>query len=81
MKRLLGRRGGAREPITRKINNEVDFQHGIVRVNAPQFQLFDIPVRLLENITAGDVVLRQVLFNCYTDCYRTEHAGVFWLWG
>ncbi|PNF26598.1 Rho GTPase-activating protein conundrum [Cryptotermes secundus] len=58
MKRLLGRRGAAREPITRKINNEVDFQDGIVRVNAPQFQLVDVPVRLSENTTAGDVVLR-----------------------
>jgi hypothetical protein len=58
MRRLLGRKAGAREPITRKINNEVDFQDGIVRVNAPQFQLEDVPVHLSENITAGDVVLR-----------------------
>jgi hypothetical protein len=58
MKKLLGRRNGNREPITRKINNEVDFQEGIVRVNATQFQLADIPVRLLDNTTAGDVVLR-----------------------
>ncbi|XP_069678345.1 rho GTPase-activating protein conundrum-like [Periplaneta americana] len=58
MKRLLGRRTGAREPITRKINNEVDFQDGIVRVNAPQFQLLDLPVRLYEDTTAGSVVLR-----------------------
>jgi hypothetical protein len=58
MKRLLGRRGGPREPITRKINNEVDFQDGIVRVNAPQFLLVDVPVHLSEITTAGDVVLR-----------------------
>lgn len=58
MKRLLGRRNGTREPITRKINNEVDFQDGIVRVNAPQFQLAEVPVHLSENTTAGDVVLR-----------------------
>jgi hypothetical protein len=58
MKRLLGRRNGTREPITRKIKNEVDFQDGIVRVNAPQFQLADVPVHLSENTTAGDVVLR-----------------------
>ncbi|PSN34389.1 hypothetical protein C0J52_15171 [Blattella germanica] len=58
MKRLLGRKAGAREPITRKINNEVDFQDGIVRINAPQYQLIDIPVRLSENTTSGDVVLR-----------------------
>jgi hypothetical protein len=76
MKRLLGLRSGAREPITRKINNEVDFQDGIVRVNAPQFQLLDIPLRLLENITAGDVVLRQVLFNHESDCFQTEQANV-----
>jgi len=56
--RLLGRRNGTREPITRKINNEVDFQDGIVRVNAPQFQLADVPVHLSEITTAGDVVLR-----------------------
>lgn len=58
MKRLLGRRNGTREPITRKINNEVDFQDGIIRVSAPQFQLTDVAVQLLENTTAGDVVLR-----------------------
>jgi len=58
MKRLLGRRNGTRELITRKINNEVDFQDGIVRVNAPQFQLADVPVHLSENTKAGDVVLR-----------------------
>ncbi|GFG28968.1 hypothetical protein Cfor_03344, partial [Coptotermes formosanus] len=58
MKRLLGRRNGTREPITRKINNEVDFQDGIIRVSAPQFQLADVPVHLLENTTAGVVVLR-----------------------
>jgi hypothetical protein len=58
MKKFLGLKNGTREPITRKINNEVDFQEGIVRVNAPQFHLADIPVRLLDNTTAGDVVLR-----------------------
>ncbi|KAJ9593390.1 hypothetical protein L9F63_015094, partial [Diploptera punctata] len=58
MKRLLGRKAGIREPITRKINNEVDFQDGIVRVNAPQYQIFDMPVRLTESTTAGHVVLR-----------------------
>ncbi|XP_049773389.1 rho GTPase-activating protein conundrum [Schistocerca cancellata] len=60
MKKLLGRKGPAREPITRKIDNEVDFQDGVIRVNAPQFQLNEIRVQLTDATTAGDVVLRIV---------------------
>ncbi|XP_067009183.2 rho GTPase-activating protein conundrum [Anabrus simplex] len=58
MKRLLGKKGATREPITRKIDNEVDFQDGVIRVNAPQFQMSDVPVQLSPETTAGDVVLR-----------------------
>ncbi|XP_075229593.1 rho GTPase-activating protein conundrum [Lycorma delicatula] len=61
MKRLLGRtRHNIREQITRKIDNEVDFQEGIVRVSAPQFQLTDVPFNLKWSTTAGDIVLRLV---------------------
>lgn len=60
MKRLLGKKGGIREPITRKIDNEVDFQDGVIRVNAPQFQMSDLPIQLMPDTTAGDVVLRIV---------------------
>lgn len=58
MKRFLVRKGAIREPIARKIDNEVDYQDGVIRVNAPQFQMSEIPVQLLENTTAKDVVLR-----------------------
>lgn len=59
MKRLLGRtRQNIREPITRKIDNEVDFQDGIIRVSAPQFQLTEVPFHLKWSTTAGDIVLR-----------------------
>lgn len=61
MKRLLGRtRQNVREPITRKIANEVDFQEGIIRVSAPQFQLTEVPFNLKWSTSAGDIVLRLV---------------------
>ncbi|XP_054265939.1 rho GTPase-activating protein conundrum-like isoform X1 [Macrosteles quadrilineatus] len=59
MKRLLGRRTG-RDPITRKIDNEVDFQEGVVRVSAPSFLMSDVPVVLTPTTTAGEVVLRLI---------------------
>lgn len=59
MKKFLGHKKGIRgEVIMRKIENEVDFQDGVVRVNAPQFNLSNVPVSLNESTTAGDVVLR-----------------------
>lgn len=44
----------------RKIDNEVDFQEGVIRVNAPQFSLSNVPIALNEDTTAGDVVLKWV---------------------
>lgn len=62
MKRLLGRRqANGRDQITHKIDTEVDFQEGVVKVSAPSFLLSDIPVSLTAATTAGDVVLRLVL--------------------
>ncbi|KAK7862242.1 hypothetical protein R5R35_008122 [Gryllus longicercus] len=60
MKKLLGKKSGIREQIMRKIDNEVDFQDGVIRVNAPQFQMPEMPIQLATNTTAGDVVLRIV---------------------
>ncbi|GLH10064.1 Uncharacterized protein GBIM_15053, partial [Gryllus bimaculatus] len=60
MKKLLGKKSGIREQIMRKIDNEVDFQDGVIRVNAPQFQMPEMPIQLASNTTAGDVVLRIV---------------------
>ncbi|RZF43448.1 hypothetical protein LSTR_LSTR001709 [Laodelphax striatellus] len=61
MKKFLGRtRHVVRDQITRKIDNEVDFQEGVIRVNAPQFQLTEVPFTLTPSTRAGDVVLRLV---------------------
>lgn len=57
MKKLLGRKD-IRDWIMRKIDNEVDYQEGIVRVNAPQFLLSQEPMVLSDTTTAGDVVLK-----------------------
>lgn len=58
MKKFLGNKKGIKGEIMRKIDNEVDFQEGIIRVNAPQFNLSNIPIMLNENTTAGDVILK-----------------------
>ena len=59
MKKLLGnKKGNKNDVIMRKIENEVDFQEGVIRVNAPQFNLSNVPIALNENTTAGDVVLK-----------------------
>lgn len=42
----------------RKIDNEVDFQDGVIRVTAPMFLLAEVPVTLSATTTAGDVILR-----------------------
>lgn len=79
MKRLLGRRAANnRDQITRKIDNEVDFQEGVMRVSAPSFLLSDIPVSLTASTTAGDVVLRYVLvFELQIYCETGTLHGVF----
>lgn len=60
MKKLLGRRVTGRDQITRKIDNEVDFQEGVIRVSVPSFLLSDVPVALTSSTTAGEVILRSV---------------------
>lgn len=60
MKKFLGKKPGLRDQIMRKIDNEVDFQDGVVRVHAPQFQMSEVPIQLSPNTTAGDIVLRIV---------------------
>lgn len=42
----------------RQIDNEVDFQEGVIRVNAPQFNLYNTPIVLGKNTTAGEIVLK-----------------------
>jgi len=46
--------------IYRKINNEVDFQDGIIRVNAPQFCRLNHPIKLDVNTTAADVISKVI---------------------
>ncbi len=59
MRKFLGNKKGSKgEMIMRPIDNEVDFQEGVIRVNAPQFNLFNIPIALSRGTTAGDVVLK-----------------------
>lgn len=63
MKKLLWKTagsGGREAAITRKIENEVDYQDGVLRVSAPQFLLDHFPVSLNDACTAGDVILRIV---------------------
>lgn len=59
MKKFLGNKKGVKsEMIMRPIDNEVDFQEGVIRVSAPQFNLSNIPIILGKNTIAGDVVLK-----------------------
>lgn len=46
--------------IYRKINNEVDYQEGIIRVQAPQFGKSNVAVKLYESTTAQDVVYKCI---------------------
>lgn len=68
MKKLLWKTaGGCRDPagcrdsptpIIRKIDNEVDYQDGVVRVSARQFHADLFPLVIGDTTTAGDVILR-----------------------
>ncbi|KAK2704656.1 rho GTPase-activating protein 18-like isoform X2 [Artemia franciscana] len=58
VRRLLSR--GKREAIYRKIVNEVDFQDGILRVNAHQWLVEQYPVKLDVRSTAAGVIMRVV---------------------
>lgn len=66
MRKLLGRRPPPREAIVRVVENEVDFQEGKLRVQAPQFQMNEFPVQLHEDMSAGDVLLRYSIDCCFS---------------
>ena len=56
MRRLLSRK--SKETIQRPIENEVDYQEGILRVSAPQFNKINYPVKLNSRMTAGDLLTK-----------------------
>ncbi|KAK3858853.1 hypothetical protein Pcinc_034985 [Petrolisthes cinctipes] len=58
MRRLLSRK--SKESIQRPIENEVDFQEGILRVSAPQFNKTNLPVKLNSRMTAADLLSRLI---------------------
>lgn len=60
MKKLLWKSGRdlTTSCITRKIDNEVDYQDGVLRVSATQFHVDLFPQCIDQNTTAGDVILR-----------------------
>lgn len=58
MRRLLSRK--SKETIQRPIENEVDYQEGILRVSAPQFNKINYPVKLNPRMTAGDLLTKYV---------------------
>lgn len=60
VRRFLGKK--KTDIVTKKINNEVDYQDGVVRVDAPQFRIFGIPLFLSDTTTVGDVILKYVFF-------------------
>ncbi|XP_059483843.1 rho GTPase-activating protein conundrum [Neocloeon triangulifer] len=60
MRKLLGRRPLLKESIVRVVDNEVDFQEGVLRVNAPQFRFREYPIQLVEATTAGNIILELV---------------------
>ncbi|XP_050734837.1 uncharacterized protein LOC127007672 [Eriocheir sinensis] len=58
MRRLLSRK--SKETIQRPIENEVDYQEGILRVSAPQFNKINYPVKLNPRMTAGDLLTKFI---------------------
>ncbi|XP_071512922.1 rho GTPase-activating protein conundrum-like [Panulirus ornatus] len=58
MRRLLSRK--SKEMIQRPIENEVDYQEGVLRVSAPQFNKTNYPVKLNSRMTAGDLLTRFI---------------------
>ncbi|KAK8394954.1 hypothetical protein O3P69_006023 [Scylla paramamosain] len=58
MRRLLSRK--SKETIQRPIENEVDYQEGILRVSAPQFNKINYPVKLNSRMTAGDLLTKFI---------------------
>ncbi|XP_068245832.1 rho GTPase-activating protein 18-like isoform X3 [Palaemon carinicauda] len=58
MRRLLTRK--SKETIQRPIENEVDYQDGVLRVSAPQFNKIQCPVKLDPLMTARDLLTRFI---------------------
>lgn len=56
VRRFLGKKKP--DIVTKKINNEVDYQEGVIRVDAPQFRISGIPLFLSDTTTVGDVILK-----------------------
>nr|XP_045595993.1 rho GTPase-activating protein 18-like [Procambarus clarkii]XP_045595994.1 rho GTPase-activating protein 18-like [Procambarus clarkii]XP_045595995.1 rho GTPase-activating protein 18-like [Procambarus clarkii] len=59
MRRLLLSRK-SKETIQRPIENEVDYQEGVLRVSAPQFNKTNYPVKLDSRMTARDLLTRFI---------------------
>ncbi|CAL4182124.1 unnamed protein product, partial [Meganyctiphanes norvegica] len=59
MRRLLSRKSKM-ECIQRPIENEVDYQEGVLRVSAPQFNKLRYPVKLDAHMTAKDMLTRFI---------------------
>uniref|UniRef100_T1JKW0 Rho-GAP domain-containing protein n=1 Tax=Strigamia maritima TaxID=126957 RepID=T1JKW0_STRMM len=58
--------------ICRQINNEVDFQDGIIRINALQFGKYNEPIKLTESTTGRDVVLQVIN---HANQHRHDHKA------
>ncbi|KAK7081697.1 regulation of cell shape [Halocaridina rubra] len=58
MRRLLARK--SKETIQRPIENEVDYQEGVLRVSALQFNKTNYPVKLDPKMTARDLLTRFI---------------------
>lgn len=58
MKKILGK--CKKMEIHRKINNEVDFQDGVIRLQALQFGIQSMPIKLEDKTTAKDVVFKFI---------------------
>lgn len=56
VRRFLGKK--KTDIVTKKINNEADYQEGVIRVDAPQFRIYGIPLFLSDTTTVGDVILK-----------------------
>lgn len=58
VKKILGK--SKKMEIHRKINNEVDFQDGVIRLQALQFGIQSMPIKLEDKTTAKDVVFKFI---------------------
>lgn len=73
VRRFLGKK--KTDIVTKKINNEVDYQDGVVRVDAPQFRISAIPLFLSDSTTVGDVILKIVEEAAKQTVTKNGHMG------